>query len=59
MKITDEQKTKRQERQAELLAQVRRQEAALLATVRRQRSASGAATVSTALPREEKDPPST
>jgi len=59
MTITDAQETKRQERQAELLAQVRRQEAALLATVRRQTSASSAATVSAALPREEKDPPST
>jgi hypothetical protein len=54
MKVTDEQETKRQERQAELLAQVRRQEAALLAVVRRQTSVSAAATVSTALPREEK-----
>jgi hypothetical protein len=53
MKANSDEETERQERQAELLAQVRRQKAALLAIVRRQTDGRNAATVSTALPREE------
>lgn len=54
MKVTNEHETERQERQAELLAQVQRQKAALLAIVRRQTDGRSATTVSTGLPPEEK-----
>ena len=55
MKATEEQETRSQEREAELLAQLRRQKAALLSIVRRQTDGCTAAAVSTAVPREEKN----
>lgn len=54
MNESKEQEIVRQERKAELLAQVRRQKAALLAVVRRQTDGRSAASVSTAVPPEEK-----